>query len=100
MDDCTQEAMLRCLHMLSISVQRQFNILKYWLKLLKTDNCILKGLYDNLLCTHNENNVSNWASEVRKILINIGMIYVWDQQKVENEKLFLARLYEVQGELL
>ena len=84
---------------LPLFVQRQFNILKYWLKLLKTDNCILKGLYDNLVCTHNENNVSNWASEVRKILINTGMIYVWDQQKVENEKLFLLIAKQRLGDL-
>ena len=30
---------------LPLIVQRQFNMLKYWLKLQKSDNCVLKGLY-------------------------------------------------------
>ena len=46
-------------------------MLKYWLKLQKTENDISKGLYDNLFRAQSDTNVSNWLSEVRKILISI-----------------------------
>ena len=36
-----------------------------------------------------QNNVSNWLFEVRTILISIGLNDVWQEQTVENEKLFL-----------
>ena len=61
-------------------------MLKYWLKLQKSDNCELKGLYENLFRAQSDTNVSNWLSEVRKILISIGTNDVWKQQTVENEK--------------
>ena len=65
---------------LPLIVQRRFNMLKYWLKLQKSDNSVLKGLYENLLRAQSDNNVSNWLSEVRKILISIGMNDVWQQK--------------------
>ena len=65
---------------LPLIIQRQFNMLKNWLKLQKSDNCVLKGLYENLFHAHSDDNVSNWLSEVRKILISIGMNDVWKQQ--------------------
>ena len=61
-------------------------MLKYWLKLQKSDNCESKDLYENLFRAQSDNNVSNWLSEVRKILISIGTNDVWQQQTVENEK--------------
>ena len=71
---------------LQLIVQRQFNMLKYWLKVQKADNCVLKGLYENLFRAQSGNNVSNWLSEVRKILISIGMNAVWQQQTFEMKK--------------
>ena len=57
--------------------------------MLKTENCILRNLYINLYHECSKNNVSNWLSEVRTLLISIGMNEVWRKQTVENEKLFL-----------
>ena len=73
-----------------LSTNRQFIMLKYWLKLLQTDNCILKNLYHNMYHTNVTNNVQNWLFEIRKILISLGMNDVWQNQFVENEKLFLS----------
>ena len=64
-------------------------MLKYWVKLLKTDNCILKHLYLNMFHANSKYNVPNWLSEIRSVLISIGMNDVWETQTVENEKLFL-----------
>ena len=72
-----------------LAVNRQFHMLKYWVKLLKTDNCILKHLYLNMFHAYSKNNAPNWLSEIRSVLISIGMNDVWQTQSVENEKLFL-----------
>ena len=56
-----------------LAVNRQFNMLKYWVKLLKTDNCILKHLYLNMFHANSKYNVPNWLSEIRSVLISIGM---------------------------
>ena len=39
---------------LPLVIQRQFNIFKYWLKLLKTDNYVLKGLYEKVFHAHSD----------------------------------------------
>ena len=72
-----------------LAVNRQFKMLKYWVKLLKTDNCILKHLYLNMFHANSKYNVPDWLSEIRSVLISIGMNDVWETQTVENEKLFL-----------
>ena len=64
-------------------------MLKYWLKLTRTENCILKNIYEFTLKSCNQHNINNWLAEIREILYSIGMVDVWQQQKVENEKLFL-----------
>ena len=42
-----------------LSANRQFIMLKYWLKLLQTDNCILKKLYHNMYHANATNNTRN-----------------------------------------
>ena len=74
---------------LPLIVNRKFNMLKYWLKLTRTENCILKNIYEFTLKSCNQHNIKNWLIEIREILFSIGMVDVWRQQKVENEKLFL-----------
>ena len=74
---------------LPLIVNRKFNMLKYWLKLTRNENCILKNIYEFTLKSCNQHNIKNWLTEIREILLSIGMVDVWQQQKVENEKLFL-----------
>ena len=74
---------------LPLIVYRKFNMLKYWLKLTRTENCILKNIYEVTLMSCNQEKFNNWLGEIREILISIGMIDVWNYQSVENETLFL-----------
>ena len=75
---------------LPLIVNRKFNMLKYWLKLTRTENFVLKNIYEMTLRSCNHQNNKNWSAEVRDILISIGMVDVWQQQRVENERLFLC----------
>ena len=66
-------------------------MLKYWLKLQKSDNCVFKGLYENLFRAQSDNYISNWLSEMRKMLISIAINDVWQQQTVKKKFLFIAK---------
>ena len=66
---------------------RKLRILKYWLKLLSSQNCILKSCYEFMLReTLYTNNCKNWASEVKNLLSHIGLMNFWINQDSENPK--------------
>ena len=64
-------------------IYRKLRILRYWMKILQTDNILLRNVYDFLFndaingCTYNG---LNWAYQVKKILENLGFNNVWTYQ--------------------
>ena len=74
---------------LPLIVNRKFNMLNYWLKLTRTENCVLENIYEMTLrsCNHQDN--QNWSAEIRDILISIGMVDVWQQQRVKKFNIYL-----------
>ena len=70
---------------------RKIRILKYWLKLLKTNNCILKNCYEdmNIEC-ESRSNCKNWVSEVKHLLCSIGLIELWINQRIEKPEYILG----------
>ena len=80
-----------------MKIIRTYRIIKYWLKLLKTKNCILKTCYDTLLHNINSRRYS-WVHFVRDSLNSLGFSAFWDRQYVSNEKEFILnirrRLYD------
>ena len=67
-------------------------VLKYWIKILHMQNdryvknCLNIMLhYDNFGCT-------NWVSNVKKILSENGFGYIWENQHIQNENVFLQRV--------
>ena len=65
--------------------------IKYWLKLLMLPNdSLLKSCYTMLL-THCNSGRVNWASEIKQLLYRFGFGYIWEQQFVTNENLFLKQ---------
>ena len=72
-------------------LQRYFRILKFWLKILKTDaeNPIRK-VYNNLFnITIEDPHAVNWVSSVKKLLFENGFGYIWVHQYVDDQKVFL-----------
>ena len=63
-----------------IFVDRYVRIVKYWLKIVKSDyaNCIVKSVYTDLFndVINNENTI-NWVSQVRGLLQRSGFHDVW-----------------------
>jgi exonuclease III len=72
-----------------IYIKRKVRIIKYWFKLLKTNNCILRSCYDQQY-TELLKGKSNWLNDVKSILSSNGYGVIWLQQSVDNEKLFLS----------
>lgn len=83
-----------------LHIKRKILMLKYWLNLLSTSNCILKACYDNLLQLHyrKPNCKDNWIDHVKYELCSSGFGNVWYDQHVINVRnfteLFTQRLHD------
>ncbi|XP_069141192.1 uncharacterized protein [Argopecten irradians] len=85
----------------TLHIQRKIMVMKYWLKLLRTDNCILKSCYNALfeLIMKKPNYKLNWLYDVKSDLGRCGFNNIWIAQNVDNEKHFLElysqRLHDI-----
>ena len=61
-----------------LKCERNYRLLKFWLKLLKSENCIILACYKELVS--NCNTSYNFASYVKDLLYDLGLNYVWDSQ--------------------
>ena len=78
----------------SFEVKRHYNIIRYWLKVIKSSDIKYIKIIYNLMLEDIENNPEkiNWAVLVRNLLGSLGFNEVWIQQSVGDEKLFLLIL--------
>jgi hypothetical protein len=53
---------------LPLYVERQCKMVKYWTKLLNTENCILKGCYDDMFEYSCSNNIKWYSSFIEFLL--------------------------------
>ena len=69
-------------------INRFTRILKYWFKILSTDNCILKAVYT---CAYDDccNSKKNWLYDVKNMLYRNGYGYVWEDPFSVNHKSFV-----------
>ena len=67
-------------------------MLRYWFKLLYTDNCILKCLYEDMFESSvvKPNDKLNWACKVRDILFKYGFNNICISQYVNHVDLFIC----------
>ena len=61
-------------------INRYVRMVKYWGNVLKTDNIIMKTMYNDML-EKQKNGQKNWASQIKNILDMYGFSYVWNNQK-------------------
>ena len=64
------------LGLVPLNAVRKLYMLKYWGKLLVTNNCILTD-YLTLLEKHNDGKI-NWVSEIHKLLTELGFTEIWN----------------------
>ena len=61
-------------------INRYVRMVKYWGNVLKTDNIIMKTMYNDML-EELKNGHENRASQIKNILDMYGFSYVWNNQK-------------------
>ena len=75
----------------TLILKRKYRMIKYWLKLKKSDNCILDSIYQEMLEVCKSKKFSCWLSDVKDLIYSLGFGNVWDSQNV-NEKTFLIQV--------
>ena len=65
-------------------VTRKIRMINYWIKILKLEVNSLPKKVNNMLKTDADNNISyngaNWASQIKTLLDELGLTYIWLQQ--------------------
>jgi len=65
-------------------INRYNRIIKFWCKIIYSDNIIIKKLYEIMLLSPND----NWAKQVKLLLDSYGFTYVWINPDSVNLKTF------------
>ena len=68
-------------------INRYVRIVKYWLKIVNSENIIVKKMYEIMLNDCQRGKV-NWVSKVKSLLENNGFLYVWNNPDIINIKTF------------
>ena len=71
-----------------LAVFRKLSFIRYWIKTIHTNNSLLRSIY-NMLRNDVTNNLTcngnNWAYNVKTMLDNLGLSFIWDNQDtIEN----------------
>ena len=81
---------------LNMQSKRYLKIIRYWLKIVKSnEHRLIKNVYDMLLID-SHNGRSNWVSQVKQLLEMTGFGHVWLNSGVEND--FKQRLRDNFGQ--
>ena len=68
-------------------INRYSSIIKYWGKILFSNNLIISTMY-NALLAQSDRGASNWCSNVKSLLFQYGFAYVWFNPHSVNLKTF------------
>ena len=70
-------------------ISRKVRILKYWIRLLRTRNCILNAIYNDMYDECESGNKSSGVNNVKCMLLSLGFGHVWYAQNVVCEEAFI-----------
>lgn len=71
-------------------INRYVRIIKYWFKIVNSNNIILKSMYNHALDDHNNKGYTNWVSNVKTLLNNYGFAYVFDNPNAIHVNTFIS----------
>jgi len=66
-------------------------IIKYWGKIIQSDNVLIKFLYNDMVIACN-NGVNNWSYNVKQLLDNYGFYHVFKDPLLKNHSTFYLEL--------
>ena len=67
-------------------ISRKLRILRYWFKIINTENVVVREIYNMLLQDATNGNTykgSDWAYQVKSMHENLGFNYIWYNQAFE-----------------
>ena len=64
-------------------IQRYVRIIKFWCRIVSSDNILVTYFYNNMVEACN-NGATNWAGNVKSLLDNYGFSYVWNNPHAVN----------------
>lgn len=75
-------------------INRCVRLVKYWLKISSSENCIVHSVYNMLLSEYDSlpQNKYNWLRDIKTILQSVGMNNVWLLPNSINAQLLLAQI--------
>ena len=56
-----------------LAVKMKLRIFKYWLKLSRSDNCVLKACYEDMISRND-----SWIKNIKEELSKLGLYYLWE----------------------
>ena len=61
---------------------RLYSLIKYWSKVLVSDNCIIRQCYNDMytICENFEH--KNWAYDIKILLSKLGFLEIWHKQEI------------------
>ena len=71
-------------------INRYTRMIKYWCKILRSENIIISTLYKELVDMIGDKTGRNWALDIKSLLDNYGFSYVWINPKANNLNTFPA----------
>ena len=74
-----------------VQIMASKRVIKYWIRILKLPKSRFVKLCYNMLLHYDKLGYSNWVTLVRTNLYSNGFGHVWEQQHIENEKLFIYK---------
>jgi hypothetical protein len=63
---------------LPLAVIRKLKIIKYWMKLRQTDNCILKECLKQMLLDNDD-----WIVNIKNVLYTMGLGFIWENEHID-----------------
>ena len=79
-------------------VTRKLKILKYWLKVRSSENCILKAWYDEMVKTNDK-----WIGDIKNELNSLGLLYIFYDtcaNDARNLKIIESRIKDIYAQTL
>ena len=56
-----------------LPVKMKLRIFKYWLKLSRSDNCVLKAFYEDMISRND-----SWIKNIKEEMSKLGLYYLWE----------------------
>ena len=62
---------------------RLYSLIKYWSKVLVSDNCLIKQCYNEMYTNCENVGHKNWTYDIKTLLSKQGFLEIWNKQEID-----------------